>query len=122
MWQQYVDELVGTVSQAAILDHNGGILAKSPEIDIAQSEAAAILASFQDTTAIQRNGFSVDAQKYGTTQANGHSLYGANGGSSVLAVKTKHTVLVAVYKAPTNPGNAERAVRDLADQLINAGY
>ncbi|WFD34972.1 profilin, required for normal timing of actin polymerization in response to thermal stress [Malassezia cuniculi] len=124
-WQGYVDNnLVGTgkVSQAAILGLKGGVWATASGFNVAPNEQQAIIAGFDDPSALQANGIYANGKKYLTLQANPRSIYGKSGGDGICLVKTNQAVLVATYSSPLLPGDANKVVEGLADYLISVGY
>ncbi|CAH7687985.1 profilin [Phakopsora pachyrhizi] len=123
-WQPYVDDnLMGTgyFSDAAILGQLGGVWASSPNFNVTPEEQDSLTKGFDDSEAIQASGIRLANVKYLTIVTNERSIYGKKGGTGCICVKTKQAVVVAVYKAGVQPGEATKAAESFADFLINSG-
>ncbi|CAI7574505.1 unnamed protein product [Penicillium bialowiezense] len=122
-WQGYVDDSLlgsGELSEAAIIGvDNGGIWAASKGFP---GEAQALIKGFQDSSAVLRSGVSVNGTKYHTIQASDKEIIAKQTTSGVLAVKTKKTVIVALWSKDGGQAHAYSLVHKLADQLIAADY
>ncbi|KAF5354176.1 hypothetical protein D9756_007081 [Leucocoprinus leucothites] len=124
-WQEYVDKnLVGSgrIAKAAILGLQGGVWSKSPGFEISPKEQKDIVDGFTNADNIQASGIRAAQEKYLTLRADGRSIYGKKGADGIVLVKTKQAVLVGVYEAPTQAGEATPIVEGLADYLIGVGY
>lgn len=70
--QAYIDDHLlaelpggGVLAHAAILGHDGGVWASSPEFpDITEAEVEAIVAGFDDSSALAVNGLRIGGEKY----------------------------------------------------------
>ncbi|KAF9491050.1 Profilin/allergen [Pleurotus eryngii] len=124
-WQAYVDtNLVGTgkVSQAAILGQQGGVWAISSGLQISPEEQAAIVAAHKDLDHVRANGIRIAGVKYFVTSAEGGTVIGKKGEAGVFLVQTKQAILVAIYTAPIQAGEASGIVLGLSDYLVGVGY
>eukprot|EP00842_Homolaphlyctis_polyrhiza_P002316 jgi/Hompol1/3085/HPOL_003115-RA len=124
-WQAYVDSnLVGTgkIARAAIHGHDGSLWATSKGFSVSANEAQTIAKAFNDASEIRANGLLVGGTKYIALRADDRSIYGKKGNDGVVLVKTKQAILVAEYKEPVVPGEANKVVEQLADYLISVNY
>ncbi|KAI0826713.1 profilin [Trametes gibbosa] len=124
-WQAYVDtNLVGSgkISKAAIIGLAGGVWASTPGYTLSAEEQKAIIAGFNDATAVQGSGVRLAGQKFFVLQANPRSIYGKKQADGCVLVKTKQAVLVTEYTSPTQASEATIIVESLADYLIGVGY
>jgi len=124
-WQGYVDNnLVGTgkISKAAILGLKGGVWATTSGFTLSPEEQAATVQAFNSLSKTQETGVRLAGQKYFTLQAEGRSIYVKKGADGAIIVKTTQAILVAVYIAPIQAGEATVIVEGLADYLISVGY
>lgn len=124
-WQTYVDDNLmktGFFSHAAIIGQGGGIWASSSDFPISTEEQAELVKGFQEPDNIQASGIRLAGVKYFTLQANDRSIYGKKGATGCVCVKTKLSVLVTVYKAGVQPGDATKITESLADYLISVAF
>lgn len=78
-WQAYVDtNLVGTgvICTAAILGHDGNKWASSPNFNVTQAEAKALIAGFKDSNGLRANGIHLAGTKYLFLRGDDRSIYG----------------------------------------------
>ncbi|EGG06816.1 uncharacterized protein MELLADRAFT_35827, partial [Melampsora larici-populina 98AG31] len=121
----YVDSnllLTGHFSDAAILGQAGGSWASSSNFQVSPEEQSALTRGFEDQSTVQASGVHLAGVKYLTLQANERSIYGRKGGAGCICVKTKQAIIVAIYKAGAQPGDATKCVEQLADYLIGTGF
>ncbi|KAH9822347.1 profilin [Melampsora americana] len=112
-WQTYVDvNLLGTgfFSDAAILGQAGGSWASSSNFQISPQEQSTLTQAYDDPSGLQANGIHLGC------------IYGRKGGAGCVCVKTKQAIIVAIYKAGTQPGEATKCTETLADYLISTGF
>ncbi|KNC97293.1 profilin [Spizellomyces punctatus DAOM BR117] len=124
-WQAYVDSnLIGTgkIQQAAIHGLDGSLWATSKGFSVAQNEVQTLIKSFTDASTIRASGIHLNGSKYFTLRADDRSIYGKQGQGGVVIVKTKQAVLIGVYDAPVQAGEATKVVEGLADYLISVNY
>ncbi|KAI9355112.1 profilin [Zopfochytrium polystomum] len=124
-WQAYVDNnLVGTgkITKAAIYGQDGTPWAISAGFSVSPQEVTALIGGFTDPSALRAGGLHISGVKYFTLRADDRSIYGKQGASGAICVKTKQAVLVALYAEPTQPGEATKTVEALADYLISVNY
>ncbi|RKP15363.1 profilin-2 [Piptocephalis cylindrospora] len=124
-WQTYVDtNLVGSrkVAQAAIFGQDKSQWAASPNFTLSNAELAEIASGFTDASPLREKGLHAAGTKYLLLRADERSLYGKQGSSGIVCVKTVTAIIVAVYGEGIQPGEATTTVEGLADYLINAGF
>ena len=124
-WQAYVDtNLLSTqkVKQAAIHGLDGAPWATSAGLALDQAQVQTILNGFKDASAIREQGIKLNGQKYFTLRADDRSIYGKNGATGVVCVKTKQAVLIGFYDETVQPGETTKVVEGLADYLISVNY
>ncbi|KAM0683597.1 profilin [Mitosporidium daphniae] len=124
-WQQYVDSCLletNKLSQAAILGHDGAIWASSPNFELSSEEISSLIEAFRDASKARERGLYIAGVRNIILRADSRSIYGKNGASGALFVKTGQTIIVATYGSEHIPGNATAVVEQLADYLISAGF
>ncbi|KAI9001882.1 profilin [Gaertneriomyces semiglobifer] len=124
-WQAYVDSnLIGTgkIQKAAIHGLDGSLWATSKGFSASQTEVQAIVKGFTDASGLRASGIHLNGVKYFTLRADDRSIYGKQGQGGVVIVKTKQAVLIGVYDAPVQAGEATKVVEGLADYLISVNY
>ncbi|MFC6880379.1 MULTISPECIES: profilin [Actinomadura] len=124
VWQSLVDgKLLGSgkVSRAAILGQQGGVLATSEGFALSAQEQQAIIEAFRDPAAVLATGLRLAGIKYFAWSADPGIIIVRKQADGAILVKTRQTVLVAVYQAPTMAQEAMPVVESLADELVNAG-
>ncbi|KAK8080643.1 hypothetical protein PG997_008461 [Apiospora hydei] len=67
-------------------------------------------------------GIHVGGERYVVFRAEDRSMYGRQGRTGILAVKTTQAILVGHYGEGVQAGNAAQTVEALADYLIKVGY
>eukprot|EP01118_Nematostelium_gracile_P001004 TRINITY_DN11000_c0_g1_i1.p1 TRINITY_DN11000_c0_g1~~TRINITY_DN11000_c0_g1_i1.p1 ORF type:complete len:127 (-),score=34.56 TRINITY_DN11000_c0_g1_i1:7-387(-) len=124
-WQAYVDSnLVGSkaVVKAAILGQDGAKWAASSSFNVTQEEGKTLFAAFKDPFEIRNNGLFIAGMKYLCIRADERSIYGKQGATGAVCVKTGKSILVGVYNETSQPGQAANVVEKLADYLLAQGY
>ncbi|KAK0548738.1 profilin, required for normal timing of actin polymerization in response to thermal stress [Tilletia horrida] len=112
----------GHISKAAIFSLKGDVLAASPGFDISFDERMAVTEGFISPVGLQASGIRVAGKKYFAVGADERSLHGKQGHEGVILVKTNTAVLVGVYVSPTQPGDADKTVQNLAQHLISQDH
>lgn len=106
------------LSSAAILTHDGGVMAKSEDFpEISYDEMSIMLSGIDDPNTVA-TGLILGGVRYMLTPSEaGHSLrgrtLGKNGG--VIIRKTWSFVVLGIYEAPVTMGEAEARVGSYAD-------
>ncbi|KAL1866113.1 hypothetical protein VTK73DRAFT_4906 [Phialemonium thermophilum] len=129
-WQAYVDSsLVGSghIDKAAIISAAGdSTWASTPGFEVKPEEQKALVAILNNTgNAIDKahsDGIYVNGIRFVVTKIEDRSIYGRQGRTGIVVVKTKQLILVGYYGDGKVAGNATQTVEALADYLINAGY
>ncbi|EGO59158.1 profilin [Neurospora tetrasperma FGSC 2508] len=131
-WQAYVDSsLVGTghIDKAAIISAAGdSTWAATPGFTLSADEMKFISAVLGDNgkgpnvDKVFAEGLHVAGQRYVAFNIEGRHVYGRQGKTGVIIVKTTQAILVAHYGENAVAGNSTQTVEALADYLIKAGY
>lgn len=122
-WQGYADNLVGSgkLSGAAILSHAGDVWSQK-SMGLLVEEGKRLAAAFKDPSYVRANGLSVNRINYMPLGMDSESIKAKRTGGGVIAFKTHQTIVVGVYTAPTQPGDALVQVEKMADYLRNSNY
>ncbi|KAK3339372.1 profilin [Neurospora tetraspora] len=133
-WQSYVDtSLVGTghIDKAAIISAAGdSTWAVTPGFEVKPDEMkfiAAVVAENGNAEGpnvkkVFADGIHVGGQRYVAFNVEGRHVYGRQGKTGIVIVKTTQAILVAHYGENHVTGNSTQTVEALADYLIKAGY
>jgi len=125
-WQSYVDQSLlstGKVSKAAIHGHDGNVWATSTGFAVTQDEVKKIVEAYKDPTGIQANGLFLAGVKYTYLRSMDNEIYCKKGSDNgCCIVKTPQAVIVGVYEAGMQGGDANKVVGALGDYLKNSGY
>ncbi|KAK1766802.1 profilin [Phialemonium atrogriseum] len=129
-WQAYVDSSLvasGHIDKGAIISAAGdSVWASSPDFQIKPEEQKALVDILNNSGgAVEKahsDGVYVTGIRFVVTKIEDRSLYGRQGRTGIVVVKTKQAVLVGYYDEGKVAGNAAQTVEALADYLINAGY
>ncbi|KXS22448.1 Profilin/allergen [Gonapodya prolifera JEL478] len=124
-WSTYVESnLLGTgkVSKAAIHGHDGKPWATSKGFTVSSDECAKLVKGFTDPSALRASGLFIGGTKFILLRADDRSIYGKQGATGIIAVKTKQAVLIGFYPEGVQPGAATKVVEDLGDYLISVSY
>ncbi|KAK1778616.1 profilin [Copromyces sp. CBS 386.78] len=131
-WQAYVDtSLVGTghLDKGAIISAAGdSTWAATPGFTLSPEEMkfiAAVVAENGKGPNVDKvfaEGIHVGGQRYVAFNIEGRHVYGRQGKTGVIIVKTTQAILVAHYGENHTAGNSTQAVEALADYLIKSGY
>lgn len=124
-WQAYVDNsLVGTqcVTKGALAGFDGSVWAVSPAFPVTKDEVLKLAKGFTDPSSVQSNGFNVAGVKYRTLRADDKSIYGRQGSTGVVCVKTGQCVIISFYDENIQPGQCTNVTEKLADYLRDSGY
>jgi profilin len=129
-WQQYVDDHLmvelphgGTLLSAAIVGHDGGVWASSPGFpDVTPEEVDALMAGLADAGPLAMKGMFIGGAKYMVIPGDpGAVLRGKKGAEGVTVKKTETALVVGLYGAGAQPGEANVVVENLGDYLIGQG-
>ncbi|KAF3055884.1 Profilin [Daldinia childiae] len=129
-WQAYVDSsLVGSghIDKAAIISVAGdSVWATSSGFTIKPEEmkniANIVTQSAGAVEKAQADGIHVAGERYVAFRIEERSVYGRQGRTGVVIVKTKQAIIVGHYGEAHVAGNSTQTVEALADYLIKAGY
>jgi len=126
-WQAYVDSnLVGTgnVTKAAIHGLDGNPWATSSGFSVQPAEAQRLISGVNDPSPFYSGGFDIAGEKYRFLRHEaGRSIYGKRGADAgCVVVKTGQCILICVFEAGIQAGNAAKTVEGLADYLVENGY
>ncbi|CEG75891.1 hypothetical protein RMATCC62417_10865 [Rhizopus microsporus] len=124
-WQKYINELVKTqqVAEAAIIElKTGEVLASTSGLNLLPSEAAGIAVLSRDYNHVFAQGVRVAGITYMGLKADATSIYGKRGTTGVTIAKSNHVVVVGTYTDGMKPESSEKAIEQLAAQLIQSGH
>ncbi|KAK6827939.1 profilin [Apiospora arundinis] len=129
-WQAYVDDSLvksGHIDKAAIISVAGdSVWATSAGFTIKPEEMKNIASIVTGTAGAAdkalAEGVHVCGERYVVFKIEDRSLYGRQGRTGILAVKTTQAILVGHYGEGVQAGNAAQTVEALADYLIKVGY
>jgi len=128
-WQSYVDQTLvgsGKPDAAAIFSIDGkSVWASSAGFVIKPEEIETLVKAYGEDKQLQDlagTGFHIGGVKYLTILSADRSIYGKQGKTGIVCVKTKQAILVAHYGEAVQPGQAATTVEKLADYLIGVGY
>ncbi|KAK0751086.1 profilin [Schizothecium vesticola] len=131
-WQAYVDSsLVGSghIDKAAIISAAGdSVWATTPGFDVKPEEIKAIvniLAEKGSGPAVDKalsEGIYILGERYVAFNIADRHIYGRQGRTGIIIVKTGQAILVGHYGEHAQAGNSTTTVEALADYLIKAGY
>lgn len=122
-WETYSSRLHSQLGMpAAVLAHDGTILAASGGFAMQPSEATTLIKAFKDKSFAFTNGIYINGFSYLTVKADeDRRIYGKKGNGGLCAVKTIKTILICTYHQPMQSVTAINDVEDLADWLIARG-
>ncbi|KAK8052067.1 hypothetical protein PG993_003452 [Apiospora rasikravindrae] len=129
-WQAYVDDSLvksGHIDKAAIISVAGdsvwassaGFTLKPDEMKNISNVVTGAAGAVDKALA---EGIHVGGERYVVFRAEDRSMYGRQGRTGILAVKTTQAILVGHYGEGVQAGNAAQTVEALADYLIKVGY
>ncbi|KAK8106294.1 uncharacterized protein PG998_003242 [Apiospora kogelbergensis] len=129
-WQAYVDDSLvksGHIDKAAIISVAGdSVWATSAGFTIKPEEmkniANIVTGAAGASDKALAEGVHVGGERYVVFKSEDRSLYGRQGRTGILAVKTTQAILVGHYGEGVQAGNAAQTVEALADYLIKVGY
>ncbi|KAF2425343.1 Profilin/allergen [Tothia fuscella] len=125
-WQAYIDSsLVGSgdVDSAAIFSVDGkDSWAHSPDFKIDPAEMKVILDGFTNPDKLWGEGFKVNGVKYTTIKVEDGSIYGKQGKTGMIIVKTVQALLLAHHPDTVVTGNCANTVEKLGEYLRGVGY
>jgi len=123
-WQSYVDDhliATGTVSQAAIFDHEGNIWANSPGFTPSSAEVKMMVGGFNTSGSLQASGIPCSGVKYMFVRGDEKELFGRKGSSAVAVAMCNSCVLIGTCAENIQPGQLTTTVFKLADYLRESG-
>ncbi|KAI1804131.1 profilin [Daldinia bambusicola] len=117
----------GHVDKAAIISAAGdSVWATSKDFTIKPEEmkniADVVAQTANAADNARANGIHVAGERYVAFRVEDRSVYGRQGQTGVVIVKTKQAIIVGHYREGQLAGNATQTVEALADYLIKAGY
>ncbi|KAK7927078.1 profilin [Apiospora marii] len=129
-WQAYVDDSLvksGHIDKAAIISVAGdSVWASSAGFTIKPEEmkniANIVTGAAGAVDKALSEGAHVGGERYVIFRVEDRSMYGRQGRTGILAVKTTQAILVGHYGEGVQAGNAAQTVEALADYLIKVGY
>jgi profilin len=131
-WQAYVDSsLVGSghIDKAAIISAAGdSVWATSSGFTLQPAEMKNIVAIIGENgkgPAVDKafgEGIHIGGERFVAFNIEGRHIYGRQGRTGVIIVKTAQAILVGHYGENVQAGNATQTVEALADYLIKVGY
>jgi profilin len=127
-WQAYVDStLLGSknVNAAAIFSATGdSVWATSTSFAVKPEEIKTLATAFGDGTKVPElpTGFHIGGIKYITIKCEEKKIYGKQGKTGIVCVRTAQAILVAYYGESIQPGQAASTVEALGDYLRGVGY
>ncbi|KAL6770886.1 PRO1 [Auxenochlorella protothecoides x Auxenochlorella symbiontica] len=129
-WQAYIDDHLlaelpggGVLAHAAILGHDGGVWASSPDFpDITEAEVDAIVAGFDDSSALAVNGLHIGGEKYMVVAGEpGEAIRGKKGSGGVTIKKTTTALVFGIYGEGVTGSECNVVVENLGDYLKDQG-
>jgi profilin len=113
----------GQLTHAAILGHDGGVWASSPNFpEISDAEVTALVNGFNDPTQLATNGIKLAGEKYMMVAGEpGEVIRGKKGLGGVTVKKTVTALVVGVYGEGVAPGDCNVVVENLGDYLKDQG-
>ncbi|KAJ1971410.1 profilin, required for normal timing of actin polymerization in response to thermal stress [Dimargaris xerosporica] len=122
-WQAWADNVTSSgFKQGAIYGQQGGCWAASGGLDLKGSEHANLAAAFTDASGIRGQGLWVNGIKYIALQCDAECLMGRKGDTGVICIKTKQAILIGVYDANLQAGEANKRLTNIAASLSATGY
>eukprot|EP00744_Colponema_vietnamica_P002937 GILI01004555.1.p2 GENE.GILI01004555.1~~GILI01004555.1.p2 ORF type:complete len:125 (+),score=49.93 GILI01004555.1:48-422(+) len=122
-WQSYVDDQLvakGNVTHGAIIGHDGSIWAKSADLALTESVAAAQVFGNQEMS-VTLGGTKYQVLRKNLDEDTPFIICKKKDGGAVMA-KTTSAVIIGIFQGEQQPGNASNDVLNVADYLIAAGY
>ncbi|XP_070538414.1 profilin-2-like [Ptychodera flava] len=125
-WQVYVDQSLlstGKVSKAAIHGHDGNLWATSTGFSVTNAEVLKLVEAYKDPSGIQAGGLHLAGTKYTFLRTFENEIYGKKGSDQgCCIVKTPKAIIIGVYEAGMQGGEANKVVGALGDYLKQNGY
>ncbi|KAI1143019.1 Profilin/allergen [Hypoxylon sp. FL0543] len=123
------DSLVGSghIDKGAIISVAGdSVWASSAGFTLKPEEMKNLVAILTNSgNAVDKahaDGIHVAGERYVVTRIEDRSVYGRQGRTGIVVVKTKQAIIVGHYGETQQVGNATQTVEALADYLIKVGY
>jgi len=125
-WQGYIDQSLlstGKVSKAAIHGHDGNPWATSAGFSVSQTEVLKAIEAYTDPSNVQASGLYIGGVKYTFLRNFENEIYGKKGSDNgCCIVKTPKAVIIGIYEAGMQGGEANKVVGALGDFLKTNGY
>ncbi len=112
----------GKLSSAAIIGHDGGVFAQSPDFpEVSTDEMTSIMDGLDDPNRLAASGIRLGGTKYFLISNEvGEQLRGHHKSGGILIIKTNTVMIVGIYESGT-AGEAGEPVQDLAEFLKSQG-
>ena len=96
----------GQLLHAAIIGHDGGVWAQSADFpEVTDAEVAAIMAGFDDASAMGQSGLHIGGEKYMVIAGEpGKVIRGKKGAGGCTLYKTGGAIVVGIYGEGVTPG------------------
>jgi profilin len=134
-WQSYIDdhlqvEIPGTggfLRSSAIVGHDGGLWAQSPEFPaITGEEVAKIMSGFTDNKAMGASGIFIGGVKFQQVYADDSVIRGATKIDEKKAgcciKKTNTAIVIGIYVDPIPVAACNSIIENMGDYLSGQGY
>eukprot|EP00877_Chromochloris_zofingiensis_P001369 jgi/Chrzof1/11232/Cz05g28270.t1 len=134
-WEGYIDHLMvplphgGTLESSAIVGHDGGVWAQSPDFPaITPDQVAALMRGFASidevghTGDLGGSGFLLGEHKYQVVPGDPDVIRGKSKGGGCTVKKTNTALVIGIYKEPVTPGDCNVIVENLGDYLKESSY
>ncbi len=121
-WDPYPQSLVasGSVALAAVYGHDGNVWGRYPQdLGITPTEVQTLSGQMSSGRA---DSISLGGIKYMVGLIDTNTFYGVKGDNNICVCKTNKTFVVGISKKPMAPGNLNKTVEKLADQLKESGW
>lgn len=125
-WDSYITNMTSTghVAEAVVAGVQGGVWAKSANLNVSDAEIKNLAAGISDPSKFQTGGVHVGGIRYMFLRMNpdGTAVYGKKGPAGVCVYKSTQAVVIGMYSEGMQPGQCNVAVEKVGDYLKGAGY